>query len=144
MTATPSKAPPIRPAEALNLPDPRHAKRVPPHIDKHRFERIRHAAYALPQVVKPADFVTEQSTTFEEQLDKLGLVLLQKAAGGARPSRWIAPELMDSALAHLDSVGTGPAARPLMQERTGVLDALGVSRHAGAWTRLISQALHLS
>ncbi len=144
MPATTSKALPTRPAEALNLPDPRHAKRVPPHIDKQRFERIRHAAFTLPQVVKPSDFVAEHSTAFEEQLDKLGLVLLQKAAGGARPSRWIAPELMDSALAHLDSVGTGPTARPLMQERTGVLDALGVSRHAGSWTRLISQALHLS
>src|SRR5438309_4402474 len=124
MHATSSKTPSIRPADALNLPDPRHAKRVPSHIDKQRFERIRHAAYTLPQVVKPADFVAEHSAGPEEQLDKLGLVLLQKAAGGARPSRWIAPELMDSALAHLDSVGTGPAARPLMQERTAVLDAL--------------------
>src|SRR5205814_2525832 len=47
-------------------------------------------------------------------------------------------------LAHLDAVGTVPAARSLMLERTATLDTLGVSRHAGAWTRLISQALPLS
>jgi ATP-dependent RNA helicase SUPV3L1/SUV3 len=130
--------------ESLNLPNPRHAKRVPPHIDKEQLARIRHAAYTLPQVVKPGDFMDERSAGFEEHLDKLGLVLLQKAAGGARPSRWIAPELMDSALAHLDAVGTGATVRPLMLERTAALDALGVSRHAGAWTRLISHALQLS
>jgi len=130
--------------ESLNLPNPRHAKRVPPHIDKEQLGRIRHAAYLLPQVVKPGDFIDERSAGFEEHLDKLGLVLLQKAAGGARPSRWIAPELMDSALAHLDAVGTGATVRPLMLERTATLDALGVSRHAGSWTRLISQALQLS
>ncbi|HEY2925883.1 helicase-related protein, partial [Piscinibacter sp.] len=144
MTATSSKAPTTSPPEPLNLPNPRHAKRVPPHIGKEQFERIRQAAYTLPQVVKPDDFIAEHSAGFEEHLDKLGLVLLQKAAGGARPSRWIAPDLMDSALAHLDAVGTGATARPLMLERTAALDALGVSRHAGSWTRLISQALQLS
>ena len=80
----------------------------------------------LPQVVKPADYVAENSPGFEEHLDKLGLVLLQKAAAGARPSRWIAPDLMDSALAHLDAVGSGPEVRPLMLERSAALDALGV------------------
>lgn len=144
MPAISSKTSTTNLAEPLTLPNPRHANRVPPHIGPQQLGRIRQAAYTLPQVVKPADFVAEHSAGFEEHLDKLGLVLLQKAAGGARPSRWIAPELMDSALAHLDSVGTGPTARSLVQERTGVLDALGVSRHAGSWTRLISQALHLS
>ncbi|WP_372526128.1 helicase-related protein, partial [Piscinibacter sp.] len=145
MPATPSKTPTTSPPEPLNLPNPRHAKRVPPHIGAEQVARIRQAAYTLPQVVKPADFIAEHSAGFEEHLDKLGLVLLQKAAGGARPSRWIAPELMDSALAHLDSVGTGATVRPLMLERSAALDALGVvSRHAGAWTRLISQALQLS
>jgi len=144
MPAISSKTSTTNLAEPLTLPDPRHANRVPPHIGPQQLGRIRQAAYTLPQVVKPADFVAEHSAGFEEHLDKLGLVLLQKAAGGARPSRWIAPELMDSALAHLDSVGIGPTARSLVQERTGVLDALGVSRHAGSWTRLISQALHLS
>ena len=86
MHATSSKTPSISPAEALNLPDPRHAKRVPSHIDKQRFERIRQAAYTLPQVVKPADYVAEHSAGPEEHLDKLGLVLLQKAAAARAPA----------------------------------------------------------
>jgi ATP-dependent RNA helicase SUPV3L1/SUV3 len=128
----------------VTLPNPRHATRVPPHIDAAAIERIRQAAYFLPQVVKPADYLAEQSAGFEEHLDRLGLVLLQKAAGGARPSRWIDPALMDSALAHLDAVGTGPTARPLMLERTAALEALGVSRDAGTWTRLVSHPLALT
>jgi ATP-dependent RNA helicase SUPV3L1/SUV3 len=51
---------------------------------------------------------------------------------------------MDSALAHLEAVGTGPDVRTLMLERGAALDALGVSRRAGHWTRLISHALGLS
>ena len=98
-------------AETLNLPNPRHAKRLPAHIGKEQFGRIRNAAFGLPQVVKPGDFVPEGSSGFEEHLDKLGYVLLQKATAGARPSRWIAPELMDAALAHLDAVGSGPGVR---------------------------------
>jgi ATP-dependent RNA helicase SUPV3L1/SUV3 len=131
------------PSELPNLPNPRHAKRVPAHIGREQVERIRRAAYSLPQVVKPADYVAEHSAGFEAHLDKLGLVQLQKAAAGARPSRWIEPALMDSALAHLDAVGTGPSARPLMLERAAALEALGVSRHAGAFTRVISHALQV-
>ncbi|HET7864045.1 MAG TPA: helicase-related protein [Burkholderiaceae bacterium] len=140
MSTTPAKSP----HDALTLPNPRHARRVPSHIGKEEFNRIRQAAYVLPQVVKPADYIAERSAGFEEHLDKLGLVLLQKAVSGARPSRWIAPELMDSALAHLDAVGTGPEVRPLMLERTAALDALGVSRDAGVWSRLISHNLQLA
>ncbi|MEO5695495.1 MAG: helicase-related protein, partial [Burkholderiaceae bacterium] len=136
--------PRARASETLTLPNPRHAKRLPPHIDKAAFARIRHAAYTLPQVVKPGDFVDERSAGVEQHLDTLGLVLLQKPVAGARPSRWIAPDLMDSALAHLDAVGNGPEVRPLMLERGATLDAMGVSRHAGRWTRLISHALTLS
>ena len=128
----------------LNLPNPRHAPRIPAHIAKEQLARIRQAAYVLPQVVKPADYITERSAGFEDHLDKLGLVLLQKPVAGARPSRWIAPALMDSALAHLDALGTGPSVRPLTLERTAALEGLGVSRHAGAWTRLISHTLELS
>jgi ATP-dependent RNA helicase SUPV3L1/SUV3 len=133
---TPTGTPP-------NLPNPRHAKRVPAHIGPSQLERIRQAAYNLPQVVKPADYIAEHSAGFEAYLDKLGFVQLQKAAAGARPSRWIEPGLMDSALAHLDAVGTGPTARPQMLERTAALDALGVSRHAGQFTRLVSHALQV-
>ena len=127
-----------------NLPNPRHAARLPAHIGKAQFERIRQAAYRLPQVVKPGDYIAERGPGFEEHLDRLGLVLLQKPVAGARPSRWIAPELMDCALAHLDAVGNGPDVRPLMLERTAALEALGVSREAGVWTRLISHALPVS
>jgi ATP-dependent RNA helicase SUPV3L1/SUV3 len=126
------------------LPEPRHASRLPADLGKAQFNRIRQAAYTLPQVVKPADYLDGRSVGFEEHLDKLGLVLLQKAAAGARPSRWIEPALMASALAHLDALGTGPTVRQTMIERGNALDALGVSRRAGAWTRLISHALPLS
>jgi ATP-dependent RNA helicase SUPV3L1/SUV3 len=126
------------------LPNPRHAARLPKHIGKEQFGRIRQAAYTLPQVVKPGDFLDERSAGFEDHLDKLGLVLLQKPVAGARPSRWIAPELMDVALAHLDAVGTGPSVRPLMLERSAILETLGVERRGAAWTRLISHALQLA
>jgi ATP-dependent RNA helicase SUPV3L1/SUV3 len=126
------------------LPHPRHAERLPPHIGKEALASIRHAAYSLPHVVKPADFLPESSPGFEDHLDKLGYVLLQKAVAGQRPSRWIAPELMDSALAHIAAMGHGPEARATMLERMRALQALGVARHAGAWTRLISHALKLS
>ncbi|MFM9914220.1 MAG: helicase-related protein [Rhizobacter sp.] len=131
-------------SDTPNLPNPRHATRLPTHIGKAQFERIRQAAYRLPQVVKPGDYIAERSAGFEEHLDKLGLILLQKPVAGARPSRWIAPDLMDSALAHIDAVGNGPAVRALMLERTAALEAMGVTRDAGLWTRLISHALTLS
>ncbi len=127
--------------DSIVLPNPRHAVRLPAHIGKAQFNRIRQNAYSLPQVVKPADYLAEHSSGFEDHLDKLGLVLLQKPAAGARPSRWIAPELMDAALAHIEAVGSVPEVRALMQERTAALHALGVSQHAGSWTRLISQAM---
>ena len=128
----------------LTLPQPRHAERLPAHITKEQLARVRQAAYALPQVVKPADYLAEGSAGFESHLDKLGLVLLQKSVAGQRPSRWIEPGLIDAALAHLDAVGSGPEARPLLQERTSALQALGVTRRAGLWTRLTSHALALS
>jgi len=128
----------------LNLPIPRHAERLPPHIGKEQLARIRHAVHHLPQVVKPADYLAETSADFEGHLDKLGLVLLQKPVAGQRPSRWIAPELIDVALAHLDATGSGPKARPLMLERTTALEQMAVSRRAGVWTRLIRHTLALS
>ena len=131
-------------APSLNLPNPRHVARVPAHIGRDQLNRIRQAAYVLPQVVKPGDYIAESSPKLETHLDTLGLVLLQKPVAGARPSRWIEPGLMDSALAHLDAVGTGPTARPLMIERGSTLEAHGVSRHAGQWTRLVSHALPVS
>ena len=132
------------PHASPNLPNGRHAQRVPAHLGKEEIARIRHAAYTLPQVVKPADYVPEGSAGFEQHLDKLGLVLLQKPVSGQRPSRWIAPGLMDAALAHLDAVGSGPGVRALMQARSALLDSLGVTRRAGEWTRLLRHVLPLS
>jgi ATP-dependent RNA helicase SUPV3L1/SUV3 len=128
----------------LTLPNPRHLLRVPAHIDKPAFERIRQAAYLLPQVVKPSDYEGERSAEVEARLDDQGLVLLQKAVSGARPSRWIAPALMDAALRHLDAVGTGPGVRQLMLDRTAVLDALGIARDGSGWTRVVSHVLRLA
>ena len=138
-TADPAPSPAAK--EPPPLPNPRHTQRVPPQIDRDALVRIRQAAYLLPQVVKPADYVEPNSPGFETHLDKLGLVQLQKAAPGGRPSRWIEPALMAGALAQLDALGSGPEVRPLMLERTAALEALGVARRAGLFTRLVTQAL---
>jgi ATP-dependent RNA helicase SUPV3L1/SUV3 len=130
--------------DTLKLPNPRHAKRLPKNIGNEELARIRQAAFNLPQVVKPADFIAEHTPGFEEHLDGLGLVLLQKAAAGARPSRWIAPELMDEALRHLDAVGTGREVRSNMLERSAALDVLGITRRGSGWERLVLQTLRLS
>jgi ATP-dependent RNA helicase SUPV3L1/SUV3 len=126
------------------LPLPSHAQRLPPHIGEAQLARIRHAVHHLPQVVKPADYLADTHEDFETHLDTLGLVLLQKPVPGQRPSRWIDPSLIDAALAHLDAVGSGPKARPLMLERTAALEQMAVSRRAGVWTRLIRHTLTLS
>ena len=135
---------PTSPSDTFKLPHPRHAGRVPPYISSEQLARIRQAAFNLPQVVKPADFVAEHTPGFEDHLDGLGLILLQRAAAGARPSRWIAPELMEDALRHLDAVGNGPNVRSLMLQRAGALDALGVTRRGGGWERLVVQTLTLA
>ena len=126
------------------LPTPRHADRLPPHIGKEPLARIRHAVHHLPQVVKPADYLADTHDDFETHLDKMGLILLQKPVAGQRPSRWIDPTLIDAALAHLDAIGSGPKARPLMLERTTALEQMAVSRRAGVWSRLIRHTLKLS
>jgi ATP-dependent RNA helicase SUPV3L1/SUV3 len=126
------------------LPIPSHAQRLPPHIGQAQLARIRHAVHQLPQVVKPADYLADTHADFETHLDTLGLVLLQKAAPGQRPSRWIDPALIDAALAHLDAVGSGPKSRALMLERSAALEQMAVSRRAGVWTRLVRHTLTLS
>ena len=120
---------------AQSLPNPRHAARLPAHIGPEQVARIRHGLHHLPQVVKPADYLVETHDDFEGHLDKLGLVLLQKAVAGQRPSRWIDPALIDAALAHLDAVGSGPKARPLMLERTAALERRSPCRAAPACGR---------
>jgi ATP-dependent RNA helicase SUPV3L1/SUV3 len=133
-------------AHALpNLPDPRHAERVPAHLDKDAVARIRHAAYLLPQVLRAADLLPEGTPRADALLHERGLVQLQKAAaGGARPSRWIDPALMDTALVHLDAVGSGPGVRPLMLARSATLEGLGLTRHEGRWLRRVVHELPLS
>ncbi len=130
--------------DTLKLPNPRHAKRLPPEITAEQLAHIRQAAFNLPQVVKPADYIAEHTPGFEEHLDGLGLVLLQKAAAGARPSRWIEPALMSVALRHLDAVGNGRDVRALMLQRGAALDALGVTRSGSGWERLVTQAVRLA
>jgi len=133
-----SEAPP-----ALRLPVPLHAKRIPPHIAIASFERIRRAAYLLPQTVTPLDFDALSTAQAEAQLEADGLILLQKGLAEHRASRWIAPDALSAALLQLDAVGTGPGVRGLMAQRSGVLDALGVSRQGSRWDRLVTHSLVL-
>ena len=127
--------------QAVRLPDARHAARVPAHISPESLERIRQGAYNLPQVVKPADLLPDDVADADRTLDAMGLVLLQKAVVHQRPSRWIAPSLMESALRHLDEVGVGRETRALMLERSAVLEAQGLSRRADGWERSVRQPL---
>jgi len=136
-------AEPATPA-APSLPHPRHAARLPAGLGAAEVARIRSAAYNLPQVVKPADYLGEQAHGGDEHLDSLGLILLQRAAAGARPSRWIEPGLMAEALTHLRAVGNGREVRSLMLERTAVLDAMGIARSGSGWRRLATQSPRLS
>jgi hypothetical protein len=97
-------------------------------------------------VVKPADFIPEDSPDLEQHLDGLGLILLQKAVPHQRPSRWISPTLIDSALRHLDEVGVGRETRAVMIERAATLEALGITRATqdgpgDGWERLFRQPL---
>jgi ATP-dependent RNA helicase SUPV3L1/SUV3 len=138
---TPSTSTPA--PRAFKLPNARHASRVPEEVTPADVARIQQAAYQLPQVVKPADYIDEHAPHFEQHLDGLGLVLLQKAVAGGRPSRWIAPEHLAAALRHLDTVGNGPQVRAQMLARTAELETLGVTREAGRFDRLLQHALPL-
>ena len=138
--ATPGAAAATR---SFKLPNPRHVARVPEAVSPADVARIQQAAYQLPQVVKPADYIDEHTPHFEQHLDTLGLILLQKAVAGSRPSRWIAPEHIPAALSHLDAVGNGPQVRALMQARTTQLDGLGVTGDAGEFDRFLTQTLAL-
>ena len=77
-----SKTPGREPMSA-NPPNPRHAQRVPGHIDKEAFGRIRQAAYTLPQVVKPeirnAGFVDRRMPCAVGHLPRNRLTAIRKA-----------------------------------------------------------------
>ena len=128
---------------ALRLPIPLHAKRIPADVNIAAVERIRQSAYLLPQTLTPLDLGELSVTQAEARLEAEGCILLQKALAEHRPSRWIAPDALVAALRQLDAVGTGPGVRALMAERTGVLDALDVSRQGTRWDRLVSQPITL-
>lgn len=129
-------------ASAFSLPNPQHLKRLPATLTAEQWQRIRQAAFQLPQVLSPNDLGDPASAAL--QFESLGLILIQKAVAGSRPSRWIAPALIPVALAHLDAVGTAPTVRALMQRRSSQLDSLGLSRDGVAWHRLCQQNLALS
>ncbi len=142
-TPLPLSAPAAPAPEPFDLPNPSHATRLPRRIGKAQFSRLRHASYALPQVVRPGDFGNDALSLDEAALDAHGLVLLHPASAGVRASRWIEPGLMESALAHIDAVGSGSGVRPLMLDRAAALDALGLARVATGWSRLVSHVLVL-
>ncbi len=131
--------------DITDLPIPHHVSRLPADLAARPKElaRIRQAAFNLPQVLKPADFLPDAEPDPDAHLDRLGLVMLQKGAG-TRPSRWIAPESIDQALKHLDVVGNGPAVRALMTARSATLEALGVSRQGLGWQRTATHELTMS
>ena len=140
MQSTPTSAKP----DTFGLPNGRHASRIPPHLTAEQVHLLRQAAFNLPQVVHPSDFFDEPGPEAEKQLDERGLVLLQKGVAGARPSRWLAPGLMDEALRHLAAVGNGREVRALMNERRATLEGLGISRRGNDWDRLVREPLALS
>lgn len=136
-------APEAAPASAPRLPDARHLQRIPPGISPQDIARIQRFSYLLPQVLRPADLLDEHAPHPEQQLDERGLVQLQRAAGG-RPSRWISPQDVAAALAHLDMVGMGPQARATMLARAARLDTLGIARRGMDFERLVRQEIALA
>ncbi len=135
---------PDHPSAHGGLPDPSHQRHLPPHISDEQLLRLRRQAFQLPQVVKPADFFDPQGSDFESRLDRHGYILLSRPAGGARPSRWIAPDSIDAALRHLDAVPAGPTARATMLQRAAALETLGITRRVDGWERLAHQTLPLA
>ncbi len=111
----------------------------PADIDPAQVERIRQAAYLLPQVVAPADLQVDGAAATDELLDQRGFVLLQKAAAGA-PAEPLDRCRADRhrALRHLDAVGSGRGVRAQMLARHARLDA---ARHpAQQWQWLAAPA----
>ena len=122
------------PPPASRLPVAAHGARLPAGITPEMLARIRDNAWALPQMLVPAEWSEAAAAEAERSLDAEGYVLLQKAQG-TRPSRWMAPALMAEALAHLDAVGGGPPARALVLQRRATLEGLGFVRRGGHWQR---------
>jgi ATP-dependent RNA helicase SUPV3L1/SUV3 len=136
------------PPGGIKLPHPQHARRVPAPLGALEVARLRQAATLLPQTVQPDDFGSDEQAGSDKLLDGLGLIQLQRAGPGAKPGRWIAPQDMPAALAHLDDVvdvlRNGPAVRALMHERAVWLDSLGLARQGLQWRRQLQQPLQLA
>ncbi|GAP33799.1 helicase-related protein [Piscinibacter sakaiensis] len=131
----------------LHLPWPRHAERLPAHLEPAALERVRQSAYLLPQVASPADLGLAEDADGEAAMDARGLVLLQKGVANQRPSRWIAPGLFDAALQHLDAMQAASGglrqARATLTARLAALETLGITRVGLGWERLLTQRLPL-
>ncbi|RZJ06217.1 MAG: helicase, partial [Rubrivivax sp.] len=121
-------------------PQPRHASRLPASLTPEDWARIRQAAYALPQVLTPGD-LDEGS---DDALERLGAIQVSKAAGGARPSRWLLPAHIPVALAQLDVTPLTNTMRGLMQQRLAQLESMGLRREGLLFTRLCVHALTLA
>ena len=130
-------------ARSYKLPTARHASRVPDALTPVDLARIQQAAYQLPQVVKPADYIDEHSPHFEQHLDTLGLILLQKAVAGSRGPAAGSRRIEDGRCTATPwtSSATGPQVRALMQARTVELESLGVTRDAGEFDRFLTETL---
>ncbi|HEV6964169.1 helicase-related protein [Roseateles sp.] len=128
------------PAPAFPLPQPRHAARLPADLAPEAWARIRQAAFALPQVLTPSDL----DDGSEDALERLGAIQISKAAGGARPSRWILPAHIPAALAQLEATPQAPTLRSLMQQRLHQLESLGLRREGLVFTRLCVHPLTLA
>jgi ATP-dependent RNA helicase SUPV3L1/SUV3 len=125
------------------LPNLRHLSRVPSHISTEQVARIRKAAFNLPQVVTPGDFLSTKAPRLEDYLDEEGYILLQRPVAGARASRWIDPALLDSALEHLEGMGSNARAKALLTERQEALEQLGVRRKGAQWERVCRSRVDL-
>ena len=139
-TEVPQSKPARPPAPAYPLPQPRHAARLPQGLTPEDWQRIRQAAYVLPQVLTPADL--DEGT--DEALERLGAIQISKAAGGARPSRWILPAHIPAALAQLDATPMANTLRALMQKRLAQLESLGLRREGLVFTRLCVHPVKLA
>ncbi|MFG6440105.1 helicase-related protein [Roseateles sp. LKC17W] len=128
------------PAPAFPLPQPRHASRLPASLTPEDWARIRQAAHALPQVLTPGDL----DDGSEDALDRLGAIQISKAAGGARPSRWIIPAHIPVALAQLDATPLVNTLRPQLQQRLHQLESLGLRREGLIFTRLCIHPITLA
>ncbi|WP_119156237.1 helicase-related protein [Caldimonas tepidiphila] len=124
------------------LPEPAHRARVPSHLTNAQLRQLRKAAFHLPQAVQPSDF-PGVGRGEEDELERRGLVLLQPPVEGTRASRWIAPQLMDAALRHLEPLRSVKEARSVMSDRGEALEQLGLRRVGLDWTRVCHDELTL-